>query len=91
MRTMTSACDSLAISSDEVARAPVATDATSATAVTAPAPAADTRARHNPLAGLEPLTAERAARIPENVARQTPLPVRVFDLENQRLVDVPKP
>ena len=36
-------------------------------------------------------TAERAARIPENVARQTPLPVRVFDLENQRLVDVPKP
>ena len=45
----------------------------------------------DPLAGLEPLNAERAARIPENIARQTPLPVRVFDLENQRLVEVPRP
>lgn len=45
----------------------------------------------DPLAGLEPLNAERAARIPENLARQTPLAVRVFDLENQRLVEVPKP
>jgi len=45
----------------------------------------------DPLAGLDPLTTARAARIPENMSRQTPLPVRIFDLEHQRLVEVPKP
>jgi hypothetical protein len=45
----------------------------------------------DPLAGLTPLTAARAARIPENISRQTPYPVRIFDLEHQRLIEVPKP
>ncbi len=43
----------------------------------------------DPLAGLEPLTAEKALLIPANLARQTPHPVLVFDLEQRRLVPVP--
>ena len=45
----------------------------------------------DPLAGLVPLTLAKAQRIPENISRQTPFPVMVFDLEHRRLVPVPKP
>ena len=45
----------------------------------------------DPLAGLDPLTAARALQIPANMARQTPLPVTVFDLYQQQVTTLPKP
>jgi hypothetical protein len=44
----------------------------------------------DPLAGLEPLTAARALQIPVNMARQTPLPVTLFDLSRQQVTTLPK-
>jgi hypothetical protein len=45
----------------------------------------------DPLAGLTPLTYAKAPLIPENVNRQTPLPVVIFDTSQDSLRPLPKP
>jgi len=62
-------------------------------ALTWPGPRRDFERRFgfDPLAGLEPLTAEKVAAIPDNVNRLTRLPVVLFDLEGITLHTLDKP
>ncbi len=45
----------------------------------------------DPLEGLEPLTRERAARVPENLSRLTSLPVTILDLGAMRVETLGRP